>query len=775
MRVKKELVCLSANLLLLTAGLFGTLYSLISAFELPVQNGILACFCLLFAAAGALIFTFCSPRRWYLLLGGCVLVFGYALWSNWLKVTRGVQEIAALIVEQYSLAFEGVYPIEAAEGLSAAERASACTAVLVLAAFLLACWFSWVLIQHRLFWLAILPTIPFLSVSLILTKAPAWPALWTLLLFYGLLLLCRMAGKRDAYGGAKLTLISLPFLLALLLGIHALSPEEEYEYADWAGEVAVRLTDMAAQTGIQFRTIPGTGSTMEPLGEVNLSQAGPLRFTGETVLKVQAYASGSMYLRGFSSGIYNGRDWEMLPQESYDRYRKEVAGLPVDYPPPPLNFAAYAALTDYYTELTTVQIQNLAADRRYYYTPYQFFAPGSDVPLSIGQDSYLGLTDEITEYRIDSLLTANPIEGGILMGEAAMVEKTYRDFAYREYLQLPDGMKEQLLNLLRDSKDAEELLELGEMGALDSVSRMRLVELVAQFLGEQAKYEPETPVTPLYQDFVLYFLQSGRQGYCVHFASAGTVLLRALGIPARFVTGYVTELTPGKMVSVPDYAAHAWVEVYFDGYGWQPVEMTPGYDGDFPWQPEEEPTEPEGGPLPGEEDPGEIPSENPPPEEPAPEEQPQPEPPQPEIIDDSSYTVGKVGGGPANGETPPESGDSIDWRKYRLPIALLAVVLFLILRRHWMLARRKRQFNDPNPNRAAVAAYAYLVRLLPNLESDFSEEIRKLAEKAKFSQHALTEEERSKVVGYVTHKVKGLDGAVSLPVRLYLRSIRALC
>ena len=33
---------------------------------------------------------------------------------------------------------------------------------------------------------------------------------------------------------------------------------------------------------------------------------------------------------------------------------------------------------------------------------------------------------------------------------------------------------------------------------------------------------------------------------------------------------------PGEEVSVPDSAAHAWVEIYLDGYGWYPVEVTPG-------------------------------------------------------------------------------------------------------------------------------------------------------------------------------------------------------
>ena len=62
----------------------------------------------------------------------------------------------------------------------------------------------------------------------------------------------------------------------------------------------------------------------------------------------------------------------------------------------------------------------------------------------------------------------------------------------------------------------------------------------------------------------------------MHFASAGTLLLRALGVPARYVSGYIADVTAGETVDVPDQNAHAWVEIYLRGYGWYPVEMTPG-------------------------------------------------------------------------------------------------------------------------------------------------------------------------------------------------------
>ncbi len=72
------------------------------------------------------------------------------------------------------------------------------------------------------------------------------------------------------------------------------------------------------------------------------------------------------------------------------------------------------------------------------------------------------------------------------------------------------------------------------------------------------------------------------KGFCVHFATAGTLLFRMYGIPARYVSGYA--VAPQKLSSGPngsysceimDSQAHAWTEIYVGKGGWIPVEMTP--------------------------------------------------------------------------------------------------------------------------------------------------------------------------------------------------------
>ncbi|HET9615236.1 MAG TPA: transglutaminase domain-containing protein, partial [Candidatus Limnocylindrales bacterium] len=69
-----------------------------------------------------------------------------------------------------------------------------------------------------------------------------------------------------------------------------------------------------------------------------------------------------------------------------------------------------------------------------------------------------------------------------------------------------------------------------------------------------------------------------RTGYCEHYASTMAILLRAADIPSRLVEGFLPgtlDVATGKEL-IRTGGAHAWVEVYFPGYGWQMFDPTGG-------------------------------------------------------------------------------------------------------------------------------------------------------------------------------------------------------
>jgi transglutaminase-like putative cysteine protease len=94
----------------------------------------------------------------------------------------------------------------------------------------------------------------------------------------------------------------------------------------------------------------------------------------------------------------------------------------------------------------------------------------------------------------------------------------------------------------------------------------------------QAHVRYTTDIPPLLpgEDAVTQFLFRDRIGFCEQISTALAVMLRTLGIPAREVTGYIpgpyNPLTDLYEVQAKD--AHAWVKVWFPGYGWQSFDPT---------------------------------------------------------------------------------------------------------------------------------------------------------------------------------------------------------
>jgi len=79
--------------------------------------------------------------------------------------------------------------------------------------------------------------------------------------------------------------------------------------------------------------------------------------------------------------------------------------------------------------------------------------------------------------------------------------------------------------------------------------------------------------------FVDHFLFEGREGYCTYYATAMAIMSRIAGVPSRYVEGFLlppAETDPAVFV-VTNMMAHAWVEVYLEGFGWLIVEATAPY------------------------------------------------------------------------------------------------------------------------------------------------------------------------------------------------------
>ena len=108
---------------------------------------------------------------------------------------------------------------------------------------------------------------------------------------------------------------------------------------------------------------------------------------------------------------------------------------------------------------------------------------------------------------------------------------------------------------------------------------------IETYLKENYKYNDDPEHNS--EDRLYEFLFETKEGLCKDYATAMVIMLRSIGIPARYVTGFVTsdpvldrsdeEQAKEKNYIIKDEDAHAWVEVYFQGFGWVPFEPTSGY------------------------------------------------------------------------------------------------------------------------------------------------------------------------------------------------------
>ncbi|GEM_PF-1967867 len=138
-------------------------------------------------------------------------------------------------------------------------------------------------------------------------------------------------------------------------------------------------------------------------------------------------------------------------------------------------------------------------------------------------------------------------------------EKEYREYVHSTYMDVPEKVR-------------KTLEELGSEAGLYQ-GNAHLIEDIAEYIKNAADYSFDFNF-PANEDMVIYFLTKEKKGICQHYASAATLMYRTYGIPARFVVGFAEQGTPGRWTTMTTNCGHAWVEVYVDGSGWMPVEVT---------------------------------------------------------------------------------------------------------------------------------------------------------------------------------------------------------
>ncbi len=273
-----------------------------------------------------------------------------------------------------------------------------------------------------------------------------------------------------------------------------------------------------------FTGVSGLSDTMSPgsLSNLILSDAVAFRVKFESSIPRR----DNLYWRGPVMWDFDGRTWS-APRFFYPASGPEVTGDPVNYE---VTLEPHSKRW-----MFALDLPGKVPPRAFLSTDYQIY---SVRPVN-------------NRLRYDMTSMLNPVFG---LGENSL--------ALRRALQLPAGANPQARELAR------------ELRAKHSDDGAIVDEVLSMFRNQKFFYTLTPPL--LGQHSVDEFLFSTRSGFCEHYSSAFTVLMRAAGIPARVVTGYQGgEINDfGHYLIVRQSDAHAWTEIWLKNRGWVRVDPT---------------------------------------------------------------------------------------------------------------------------------------------------------------------------------------------------------
>lgn len=359
---------------------------------------------------------------------------------------------------------------------------------------------------------------------------------------------------------------------------------------------------------------------------------------------------GSIYLKSFNGSFYKNEYWETISEhkenevslEDYELSESDLENLTSELLALYEYYFAGSDYPNYGGEEKKIEIANVGATTSVQYVPNyvaenmsRLYKMNNDDEMigGLGRnyvstiwytpvknvesvDAFRNDMAEMNKQRYESAETQDLLDSGFNELE---IERRYSEYVHDIYMEVPE-------------ENIEAVREFCEQYNLDSSSE-NIVEKVAAIFEEDYEYTLMPGRTPKNKEFVNYFLSETKKGYCAYFATSATLIFRYLGIPARYAGGYVlqsadfesgtsikladdksedadagenrgSELLSDWTIStagletgiyplglceyeIDDSMAHAWVEIYIDGFGWLPVETTPSSDDT---EPEEEET-----------------------------------------------------------------------------------------------------------------------------------------------------------------------------------------
>ncbi len=270
--------------------------------------------------------------------------------------------------------------------------------------------------------------------------------------------------------------------------------------------------------------------------------------------------------RGATYDSFDGRSWEQLDRTAYTRPADaNIADGAADAPRTGAGLAQVTVQVtpaNYGGDTFVSAGSPISVDQ-----PSEVITSGTGGPFVEGRLTYGILPDQ--PYTVTAVVDQTHGNGALAGNWLASAGTDYPAFISR-YLDIrPDSIGPVTVDLAKS---------LVNQLPAEQRDPYHIAIAFQDYLYRAGGFQYNTDVRGLCDGQLLVdcFLQT-KQGYCEYFATAMVMMLRAVGIPARYAVGYL----PGRQQAdgswrVESDAAHAWVEVYFPSFGWVEFDPTPG-------------------------------------------------------------------------------------------------------------------------------------------------------------------------------------------------------
>lgn len=582
-------------------GCAGVINAFVSMFQIDFSRSSLNFYTIFFFALFSIIFIL--PKKFIISLLPIFLIYEMLLYRNWESYVRGFMLI-------YNQTYRVIFPKRSDYfKLDVKEfNTESATAIFIgFTIFILIALICYITIVKPNFLLGFLFTFPFIEIGLYYGKSPSLLSSFMVLVYWTSLLSVYQSGYYKNLGRSKTGFIRSGNLFtakpiikfrtagqsgiimmagsaAIILASFIIINISGYSRSDEINTVRENL-----KIAVSEFTFEDIGGSLERISssfrignlkmyDHRLGNQSSVSYNGSTDLTITTDDNiipyNNIYLKGYIGSIYDGKSWSELDKNIYSQNNNMLELLKNTYKSPQdmlyNNYGRFMSLISSDAAFSDIRMTIEASflNSKYNYTPYN--------STVIGDFKYINDTiielDNKKQYSFD----VSPHQDyNYILDEQARYNidysQEYHDFVYENYLNVPNN------------KDTEMLYDMFIDENMESDTYSQLMK-IKSILEDNAEYTLEPGKTPISRDFVNYFLTENHKGYCVHFATSGIVLARMSGIPARYAEGYVLlsedfneecMTDDGYKIEIKDNRAHAWAEIYLDGYGWIPFEFTP--------------------------------------------------------------------------------------------------------------------------------------------------------------------------------------------------------